>query len=99
MKRLSFAIMLALCTMGVWAQEGIKVEFEGANPNIFDFAWSYLINYDPNTEDYEATSGIRDALDGRTSSITTLTLRTTRRLLASETHWSVTFRTRTKTTT
>ena len=44
MKRLSFAIMLALCTMGVWAQEGIKVEFEGANPNIFDFAWSYLIN-------------------------------------------------------
>ena len=50
MKRLSFAIMLALCTMGVWAQEGIKVEFEGANPNIFDFAWSYLINYDPNTE-------------------------------------------------
>ena len=25
MKRLSFAIMLALCTMGVWAQEGIKV--------------------------------------------------------------------------
>ena len=47
MKRLSFAIMLALCTMGVWAQEGIKVEFEGA----------------------------------------------------SETHWSVTFRTRTKTTT
>ena len=75
MKRLSFAIMLTLCTMGVWAQEGIKVEFEGANPNIFDFAWSYLINYDPNTE-----------------------LRTTRRLLASETHWSVTFRTRTKTT-
>ena len=63
MKRLSFAIMLALCTMGVWAQEGIKVEFEGANPNIFDFAWSYLINYDPNTEDYEATSGIRDALE------------------------------------
>ena len=46
MKRLSFAIMLALCTMGVWAQEGIMVEFEGANPNIFDFAWSYLIIVD-----------------------------------------------------
>ena len=35
MKRLSFAIMLALCTMGVWAQEGIKVEFEGANPDFW----------------------------------------------------------------
>ena len=63
MKRLSFAIMLALCTMGVWAQEGIKVEFQGASPNIFDFAWSYFLNYDPNTEDYEATTGIRDALE------------------------------------
>ena len=39
MKRLSFAIMLALCTMGVWAQEGIKVEFKGASPDIFDFVW------------------------------------------------------------
>ena len=63
MKRLSFAIMLTLCTMGVWAQEGIKVEFQGASPNIFDFAWSYFLNYDPNTEDYEATTGIRDALE------------------------------------
>ena len=55
--------MLTLCTMGVWAQEGIKVEFQGASPNIFDFAWSYFLNYDPNTEDYEATTGIRDALE------------------------------------
>ena len=55
--------MLALCTMGVWAQEGIKVEFEGASPNIFDFAWSYLLNLDVNCEDYEATSGIRDAME------------------------------------
>ena len=63
MKRLSFAIMLALCTMSVWAQEGIKVNFEGATPNIFDFAWSYLLNYDSNSEDYESTFGIRDALE------------------------------------
>ena len=63
MKRLSFVIMLALCTMGVWAQDGIKVEFKGASPNIFDFAWSYLLNYDSNTEDYEAITGIRDALE------------------------------------
>ena len=63
MKRLSFAIMLALCTMGVWAQEAIKVEFEGATPNIFDLAWSYLLNYDSNSEDSEATSGIRDAME------------------------------------
>lgn len=63
MKRLSFAIMLTLCTMGVWSQEGIKVEFEGASPNIFNLAWSYLLNYDSNSEDYEAASGIRDALE------------------------------------
>ena len=63
MKKLSLTIMFALCTLGAAAQEGIKVEFEGASPNIFDFAWSYLINYDVNTEDYEATTGIRDALE------------------------------------
>ena len=63
MKKLSFTIMLALCTMGVWAQEGIKVEFEGASPKIFDLAWSYLLNYDSNSEDYEVTNGIRDAME------------------------------------
>ena len=63
MKRLSFTIMLALCTLGVWAQEAIKVNFEGANPNIFDLAWSYLLEYDCNSEDYEATNGIRDAME------------------------------------
>ena len=37
MKRLSFVIMFALCTLGVWAQKA-DVKFEGTAPNILDFA-------------------------------------------------------------
>ena len=42
MKKLSLAIMLALCTLGVWAQNRpTEVKFQGAGPDIMDFAWSY----------------------------------------------------------
>ena len=43
MKRLLFAIMFVLCAMVAMAQDGkISVKFQGASPNILDFAWAYL---------------------------------------------------------
>ena len=62
MKRLSFAIMLALCTMGVWAQEGIKVEFKGASPDIselgqFDALAFYRYDNATKTMEYTLTPG------------------------------------------
>ena len=57
MKKLSLAIMLALCTLGVWAQNRpTEVKFLGAGPDIMDFAWSYAT-------DTESTAALQEALD------------------------------------
>ena len=43
MKRLSLAIVFACCTLAVVAQEdGFRVNYQGAKPNIKDFACAYL---------------------------------------------------------
>ena len=46
MKRLSLAIMFVFCTLAMAAQDGIKVKFQGASPDIMDFAWSYVTSSD-----------------------------------------------------
>ena len=43
MKRLSLAIMFVFCTLAMAAQDGIKVKFQGASPDIMDFAWRFLL--------------------------------------------------------
>ena len=42
MRRISLAIILACFGLAMMAQETIKVKYQGAKPNISDFAWSYL---------------------------------------------------------
>ena len=41
MKKLVAILFLLALTMTVSAQEGIKVGFLGAAPDIMDFAWAY----------------------------------------------------------
>ena len=50
MKRLSFAMMLALSTLGVWAQWNNEVKFLGTSPDIMDFAWWYFTSFDGDPE-------------------------------------------------
>ena len=42
MKRLSLAIMFACCRLAVAAQEGFRVDYQGARPAIKDFVKAYL---------------------------------------------------------
>lgn len=66
MKKLSLAIMLALCTLGVWAQNRpTEVKFQGAGPDIMDFAWSYATDTEGNedAELDESTAALQEALD------------------------------------
>jgi len=42
MKRLSLAIIFACCTLAMAAQEGFKVNYQGARPTIKDFVNAYL---------------------------------------------------------
>ena len=66
MKRLSLAIMFALCTLGVWAQNGwIEVKFLGTGPDIMDFAWSYATDTDGNedAELDESSAALQQALE------------------------------------
>ena len=51
MKRISLAIMFALCTLSVAAQDVIRVNYKGAKPTISDFAWALLSNYVWDEED------------------------------------------------
>jgi len=54
MKRLSLAIVLACCTLAVAAQEeGFRVNFQGTQPTIKDFACAYLASLIPDVEDDE----------------------------------------------
>ena len=64
MKKLSLTIMLAFCTLVMVAQNSTKVSFQGASPDIVDFAWAFLFSDDDEDDcDQEATSGIKDALE------------------------------------
>ena len=65
MKRLSLAIMFVFCTLTMAAQDGIQVLYEGAQPNIYDFACAFIFQDDGDAEDcdHEATSGIAEALE------------------------------------
>ena len=42
MKRLSLAIIFACCALAVAAQEGFRVDYQGARPTINDFVKAYL---------------------------------------------------------
>lgn len=62
MKRLTFAIIFACCTLAVAAQD-IRVNYKGAKPSISDFITAYLApsNDEEDGCDEEAMSGIRYA--------------------------------------
>ena len=42
MKKLSWVIFFACCTMALAAQDVISVNYRGAKPTISDFAWAYV---------------------------------------------------------
>ena len=65
MKRLSLAIIFACCTLAMAAQDGIKVKYQGAAPDIMDFAWSYVTSSDGNEDEEvdESTNALRQALE------------------------------------
>ena len=65
MKRLSLAIMFVFCTLAMAAQDGIKVKFQGASPDIMDFAWSYVTSSDGDEDGEvdESTNALRQALE------------------------------------
>ena len=65
MKRLSLAIMFVFCTLTMVAQDGIQVLYEGAQPNIYDFACAFIYQDDGDAEDCdrEATAGFAEALE------------------------------------
>jgi hypothetical protein len=65
MKRLSLSIILVCCTLALAAQDGIKVNFQGAAPDIMDFAWSYVTSSDGNeeAESDESTNALRQSLE------------------------------------
>jgi len=64
MKRISFAIIFACCTLALAAQDAIRVNYQGARPTIIDFAWAYLFSDEDDEDecDQEATAGIEQAL-------------------------------------
>jgi hypothetical protein len=65
MKRLSLAIILACCTLAMAAQDAIKVNFQGAAPDIMDFAWSYVSAPDSGEDGEcdESTNALRQSLE------------------------------------
>ena len=64
MKRISLAIMLALFTLSLAAQDAIRVDYKGAKPTITDFAWAFLFSEEEDEEecDHEAYAGQKQAL-------------------------------------
>ena len=71
MKRLSFAIFFACCTLASAAQDAIRVNYKGAKPTINDFAWAFLFSDEDDEEecDQEATAGIKQALSRHRQSL------------------------------
>ena len=64
MKRLSLAIIFVCCTLGLAAQNAIRVNYQGASPTISDFVWAFLSASDPDDEDDcvdESFNAIRNA--------------------------------------
>lgn len=57
--------MFVFCTLTMAAQDGIQVLYEGAQPNIYDFACAFIYQDDGDAEDCdrEATAGIAEALE------------------------------------
>jgi hypothetical protein len=59
-----FAVIFVCCMLTVSAQDGIKVGFQGAAPDIMDFAWSWTSIWDnqENTPD-ESAAALRRSLE------------------------------------
>ena len=51
MRKISFAIIFACCTLSLAAQDVIRVNYQGARPTISDFAWAFLSDYVYNEEE------------------------------------------------
>ncbi len=52
MKKITFAIILACCTLTLAAQDAIKVNYQGEKPTIRDFAWA-LLSYEAEADEDE----------------------------------------------
>ena len=65
MKKLVAILFLLALTMTVSAQEGIKVGFLGAAPDIMDFAWAWATanDDDPESEPDESSNALRQSLE------------------------------------
>ena len=65
MKKLVAILFLLALTMTVSAQEGIKVGFLGAAPDIVDFAWAWATanDDDPESEPDESSNALRQSLE------------------------------------
>ena len=65
MKKLVAILFLLALTMTVSAQEGIKVGFLGAAPDIMDFAWAYASanDGDPENTPDESSAALRQSLE------------------------------------
>ena len=64
MKKIFLLVAFAAMTIKASAQNDFRVNYQGASPNIVDFAWAFLFSDDDDEEecDQEATAGIKNAL-------------------------------------
>ena len=52
MRKIIFLVLLFICsTLAVFAQESIRVKYQGAQPTISDFAWAFLSSNDDDEEE------------------------------------------------
>lgn len=67
MRKIIFLVLLFICsTLAVFAQESIRVKYQGAQPTISDFAWAFLSSNDDDEEEDcvdESFNAIRAAWD------------------------------------
>ena len=65
MKKTVLFAMFFACTLTMAAQEGIKVGFLGAAPDIMDFAWAWATanDDDPESEPDESSNALRQSLE------------------------------------
>ncbi len=61
MKRLSLALVFACIAMSMWAQEAIRVNYQGSKPNISDFAAAFFSSFDDEECGNEAINAFRQA--------------------------------------
>lgn len=50
-KRLSITVFLTCCTLAMSAQDDIRVNYQGAQPTISDFAWAFLSSHNDEEEE------------------------------------------------